>query len=127
MFEISLVTCRPLFAGCSTALHQRCAHSVPVMLQGSVGSTARRVLLQARIDIGEAAQQKLELQLSELQQHAAKLEESLQDSQSKLKTTQTELASVRAEHAQTKVSIQEGTVLYRKTHAHANEASSPGA
>ena len=80
-------------------------------------STARRVLLQAHIDSGEAAQQKLELQLSELQPHAAKLEESLQDSQAKLKTTQTELASVRAEHAQTKVSIQEGTVLYRKTHA----------
>lgn len=69
--------------------------------------------MQARINSGEAAQQKLELQLSELQPHAAKLEESLQDSQAKLKTTQSELAGARAEHAQTKVSVQEGTVLCR--------------
>lgn len=72
--------------------------------------------MQARINSGEAAQQKLELQLSELQPHAAKLEESLQDSQTKLKTTQNELASARAEDAQIKVSIQEGTVLCRNTH-----------
>ena len=71
--------------------------------------------MQARINSGEAAQQKLELQLSELQPHAAKLEESLQDSQAKLKTSQSELAGARAEHAQTKVSIQEGTVLCRNT------------
>ena len=82
-----------------------------------LGSTARRVLLQARINSGEAAQQKLELQLSELHPQAAKLGGSLQDSQAKLKTTQTELACVRAEHARTKVSIQEGTVLYKKTNA----------
>ena len=76
----------------------------------------RRVVLQARFESGEAAQQKLELQLSELQPHAVKLEESLLDSQAKLKSTQSELASTRAEHAQTKVNNQEGTALCRDMH-----------
>lgn len=64
--------------------------------------------MQTRINSSEAAQQRLELQLSELQPHAAKLEESLRDSQAKLKTTQTELASARVEHEQSKVRCQKG-------------------
>lgn len=67
--------------------------------------------MQTRINSSEAAQQRLKLQLSELQPHAAKLEESLRDSQAKLKTTQTELASARVEHQQSKVGSQEGVEL----------------
>ena len=83
--------------------------------------------MQARIKSGEAAQQKLELQLSELQPHAAKLEESLRDSQTKLKTTQSELARAQAEHTQTKVSVEErDCVVQNHTFEHGNEASSLG-
>lgn len=61
------------------------------------------VMVQARINTAETAQKKLEVQVSELQPHAAKLQGSLQDSQAKLKAATTELANVRADLAQTKV------------------------
>lgn len=70
--------------------------------------------MQTRINSSEAAQQRLELQLSELQPHAAKLEESWRDSQAKLKTTQTELASAQVEHDKSKVGSQKGIGLCRK-------------
>lgn len=56
-----------------------------------------------QIRTAEEGQKKLEVQLSELQPHAASLEESFKDSQSKLKAAETALASVRADLAQTKV------------------------
>lgn len=70
---------------------------------GTVKQHRECVTVQARISTAETAQKKLELQLSELQPHAAKLEGSLQDSQAKLKAATTELANARAELAQTKV------------------------
>ena len=61
------------------------------------------MVVQARMTTAETAQKKLELQLSELQPHAAKLEESLQASQAKLKAVTSELANAQTELAQTKV------------------------
>ena len=69
--------------------------------------------MQAQFRTAEEGQKKLELQLSELQPHAASLEERLKDIQSKLKAAETELASVRADLAQTKVCADSRSALFR--------------
>lgn len=78
-----------------------------VIQDSSVGQHNECMVLQARINTAETAQKKLELQLSELQPHAAKLEESLNNSQARLKAATIELASVRADLSQTKVCAEE--------------------
>lgn len=84
--------------------------------QQAAKHAAQQQLQAARVQIhtAEEGQKKLEVQLSELQPHAASLEESFKDSQSKLKAAETALASVRADLAQTKEAHADSTKSLEK-------------